>query len=118
MYLIICNRIIFFIFQYSSQSITTVNESIAEPPGTKEDLTEITNLTAEIESFVRIADTDKAKLRDTPEKSFVTSAATTTTKTPQKRSEDISLEIRENSERPPTTKEQKQNPVNTVKVEL
>lgn len=47
----------------------------------KEDMSEFFNLTAEIESFVRTADTDKEKLRDSPEKSTSKIPATTVTTT-------------------------------------
>lgn len=49
----------------------------------KEDMSEIYSLTAEIESFVRTADTDKEKLRDSPEKlsNPIKSASTTITTT-------------------------------------
>lgn len=56
-----------FTFQTSSD-ITTVEETSLEGSG-KVDMAEIHNLTAEIESFVRHADTDEDKLRESPEKS-------------------------------------------------
>lgn len=54
-------------FQTSSD-ITTVEET-AHEGSEKVDMAEIHNLTAEIESFVRHADTDEDKLRESPEKS-------------------------------------------------
>lgn len=55
-----CNQI----FQTHQQACTTVEEISG-----KEDMGDISNLTAEIETFVRAHDNDQEKLRESPEKS-------------------------------------------------
>lgn len=59
----------FIKFQTNQQACTTVEENAAFEVSGKEDIGEISNLTAEIQTFVRTHDNDQEKLRESHEKS-------------------------------------------------